>query len=233
MNGCSKFPPSPRPSLHETLSECYDALLSPTLEGDLRDPHVQVLIETLTAAELAPSLRSILEQALCEFQKGPVHPLDTEARETCAKLASRLAAWMKEANVPRFVYHGTIYGRLSSIQRYGLVPGANPVWKERYVSRQHCDGAVFFELTWRSALNWAMSAHSSSRGPRKGRHRTPVVLRLPMAGLALEPDPKAITPLSCMVRAAVPLIAPYVLVGTNMGFPAWRSLPEVLSDKTS
>lgn len=226
----SEVSPVPGSFLHEALVECFDALMHPFDWDGGREAHTEALNDCLGAEELPDDLRPLLGRTLEQFQSGPVHVLDRDADQPSKELAVELAAWMDAAGLPRFIYHGTIYGRLKDIAKDGLVPGAKPVWKERFASREHCDGAVFFELTWRGGWNWATIAHQSSRGKRDGQHRAPVVIRTPMADLRLERDPLATSDNSVMVRSAVALDDASVFVGDGPGYPTWRSLAELVSE---
>lgn len=226
----SAISPVPHSFLHEVLVECFDALMYPFDWTGGRDDHIKVINECMAGAKLPDSLYPLFEQVLEQFQNGPTHPLENGTEKPSRDLAFELAGWMDKAGLPRYVYHGTIYGRLKDIKKEGLVPGAKPVWKDRFVSREHCDGAVFFELTWRGAWNWASAAHQSSRGRRDGKHRMPVVVRTPMTGLRLELDPQASSPYSCMVRSAVVLDEASVIVVKNPCYPEWKPLADVVSE---
>lgn len=85
---------------------------------------------------------------------------------------------LMDMGAPLFVYHGTILGNLSSIRRHGLTPAARAVWTRREYLKERCATSVFFSTSWRGAVTWAHAAHARSRGPRAGRHRRPVVIRM-------------------------------------------------------
>lgn len=226
----SEVPPVPGSFLHETLVECFDALMHPFDWDGGREDHIKALDDCIVNTELPDSLRPLIEQTLVQFRKGPVHVLDEGACKPSQELAIQLAAWMNKANLPRFVYHGTTFGCLDGIEKEGLIPGAKPVWKEEFAPREHCDGAVFFELTWRGAWGWATIAHKVAEGYHEDKQRIPAVIRTPMADLPLEPDPEASSPYSVMVRSSVTLQEASVFVGERPGYPAWRPLSEVVAE---
>lgn len=226
----SDLPPVPQMSFDDLLLECIDALEHPSMDGDDRETHLQLVGAAVNDNHLDAALRKVLLEVVDIFRhQGMVHPLDDPDPRT-ERLVTALTHEAGEA-VPRYVYHGTIFGRLPLIAKEGLVPGGSKVWRQGEELRPHCDSAVFFTPSWREAIQWAMAAHCHSHGPSKGRHRMPAIIRLPANGLALEPDPRAAAPGCLMVRSSVPLADPHVILGKLSGFPNWRPLAEVLATK--
>ena len=217
------------PSLQDLLAECFDAVHYCPRNEDTREDHIYFVRNFLSKVEIENDVRAIFEKILNNFSIRKGVMFSDEEREENENLAKQIDEIMIDLKLERYVYHGTIFGRLKDIQQKGLLPGANPVWKEHLVSRQHCDSAVFFSRTWRGASQWAEAAHDYSRGPREGKFRRPVVLRIPMTGLNLEHDSLSAPPDSCMVRAAVQLYNPYVIIGRQGGIPTWCALEEVTS----
>ena len=130
--------------------------------------------DTLTCTELPNGTRTLLEKTASLFE---TH-LGMDAMHFAVSDKSHLnelAAEIEQAiDGPLFVYHGTILGRLKSIAKDGLKAGEQSVWKEEQVSREYLESAVFFETTWRKALDWALITHVKSRGPKEGRNRQPI-----------------------------------------------------------
>lgn len=217
------------PSLQDLLSECFDAVFYCPRNEDTREDHINFLKKFISNTEIDEGIRDFLQKILDNFAARRGFMFSEDERKENDILAKQIYGKMNELNLVRQVYHGTIFGRLKDIQKKGLRPGAAPVWKEHLVPRQHCDGAVFFSLTWRGALWWAEAAHYSSRGPREGTFRRPAVLRLPMTGLNLEYDTLSTRSDSYMVRSSVLLKNPHVIIGRQGGFPIWRPLAEVVS----
>ena len=229
----SDLPPVPLAALDELLLECLEALEYSGMDGDQRETHIQFLAQSASDSRLSAELREILKEVADIFlrQRG-IDPMQYVMSKSIHR--ERVAALLSKELGPvaaRYVYHGTIFGRLAGIAKDGLVPGRFQVWSDDYVPREHCDTAVFFTKTWRGAIWWAQTAHLRSRGRRGGRHRTPAIIRLPANGLALEPDPRAAAPGCLMVRSSVLLAAPHVISGQLSGFPLWRPLAEVLATK--
>jgi hypothetical protein len=220
------------PSLHELLSECYDASLYHPKSDDARDDHVFFLKHFILSRKLDVDILDLLTKILSKFSMTKDFSLLNETRTINEDLSKQIDDKMSDLNMEKYVYHGTIYGRLKEIQKKGLIPGAKPVWKEHLVSRQHCNSSVFFSRTWRGAILWADAAHHCSRWPREGKFRMPVILRIPMAGLNLENDPRTRVSHSYMVQNAVSLHDPHVIVGRQKGFPIWRPLATVLSEES-
>jgi hypothetical protein len=203
--------------LNELLLECADALTVPTWDHDKREEHVALIEETLlrenTPHEIRELLRSAAEIFREDQKKRAIAFAADNIRHTVGlKLAASIQSKV-DCPMPAFIYHGTIYGRLTDILNNGLLPRKNPVWKEEDVPGKRIAKAVFFDLTWRGALGWAEIAHLKSKGRRAGRHRTPVVIRLSTGQLVLEQDPFATKGGCVMVRATVPVDGGHAILG--------------------
>ena len=77
-------------------------------------------------------------------------------------------------------------------------------------------------------MRWAHSAHLFSRGPRRGRSRYPVVLRVDADQLEAEPDARA-TGRGCFkVGSSIPPGSIDILVQFGEPLPRWEPLTEAL-----
>ena len=210
----------------EILGECFDALQAPGWDPEHWDEHLR-LLDTLTCSDDEPeNVRRLAKQVTDRMRRArksdfgnvllPNDPLYDEIES---------ALWQR--NAPQFVYHGTIFGRLRSIERQGLVPGRQPVWKQDL--RERCSVGVFLSRTWRTAAGFADWAHLRSRGPRDGLGRTPVVIRLPLKGFAVEKDRLAVRHDCVVVNGPVGVEAADVFLPPLTGMPRWRSLREVVA----
>lgn len=217
------------PSLQDLLSECFDAVIHCPWDDDNRIDHLFFLNMFISRRNLDENTYALLNNIIKNLSTKTRFFISNDEQKENDILAKQIHSRMSDLNFEKYVYHGTIFGRIKDILNKGLLPGENPVWKEPLVSRQHCNDAVFFSLTWRNAMSWAESAHHRSRGPREGNFRRPVVLRIPMTGLNLEHDPLSMRSGSYMVRSSVPLKDPHVIIGRQGGFPIWRPLAEVVS----
>jgi hypothetical protein len=141
-----------------------------------------------------------------------------------------LAAELRALVVPEraYVYHGTVWGRLESIAKLGLVPALKPVWTNRTHIQNHCREAVFFTTTWRSAVQWAQAAHSHTRGRRDSLVRRPVIVRIPTNELVIEPDRLAMAPRCLLVRGGVPTANAEAFIAPLAGFPTWQPLGSIV-----
>ncbi|MDP2847365.1 MAG: hypothetical protein Q8O35_04150 [Humidesulfovibrio sp.] len=229
----SDLPPVPRVSFDELLLECIDALVTPSMEGAGREIHLLLLDEASKEPSHSEHLQETLKEVADIFRNpGSINP-DHDPSSPKARAESLAAALSQELGQagPRYIFHGTIWGRLAGIANEGLVPGRFTVWNDDVASRKYCDSAVFFTASWRRAVWWADAAHHCSRGRRDSKHRTPVIIRISADGLRLEPDQRAVFPGCLMVRSTVSLVDPHVISGQFSGFPIWRPLAEVLATK--
>jgi hypothetical protein len=214
--------------LPELLLELIDAVSHPLFEGTILDDHVQV-IEVASAiardfdtqlSDVLLSTKSVIESvaALNEAEValyGP--PANWSAVKEDRK--NKRDEW-SDVN---YVFHGTIMGRVRSIAKHGLIPAKESVWSKGTLARWSAR-AVFFSSTCRAASDWAAVAHEHSRGPRDGKRRKPVVVRVPTADLALEPDIVTMRPESLVVRGIVKADDAEVLSLGTTSFPICRSI---------
>jgi hypothetical protein len=220
--------------LNELLDECADALSVPTWDGKSRAVHLSFIEEFITRDTTPDIIRGLLNSAAAIFREQQKMDFMSLSKMTAGKELAALIQSKMDCSLPRFIYHGTIFGRLTDITKDGiLLPGKVPVWKDQHVPRQFAGSAVFLTMAWRGAMLWAEAAHYRARGRREGLHRTPAVLRLAASGLAIEPDPVAKYPGCVMVKGPVPVKRAEVIVGRVQGFPKWKPLTDVLRPSRS
>lgn len=220
--------------LIELLNECADALEVPTWDHENREEHLAYIEEALAQDTTSDVIRELLGSVATIFRTQQTMNGLSLAVEDVASAGQALATDIHSKlgwRFLRFIYHGTIFGRLHSISKDGLVPGKAPVWKEQHVPRQFANSAVFFSSTWRGAMLWAESAQAKAKGPRNGLHRSLVAIRIPTDGFTPELDPMANRPGCLMVRGVVPVESAEVIHGRVQGFPKWVSLVDVLGSK--
>jgi hypothetical protein len=166
----------------------------------------------------------LLSEAIDLFraESADAHPFP-ESRDHCRTLAGSLLD-VQFNGARTFFYHGTTLGRLDEISRDGLLPGRKPVWNRDQEIREYSETAVFLTDTWRGAVNWAQMAHLSSRGPRSGRARYPVVLRVSCANLQVEPDRVARARGCFMFRGPLPTERIELLTSIEGVPPHWERL---------
>lgn len=224
------FYPSARCSFADFLVECLDAVSAPNWDPEERGQHLAILRGYLGRPWLLPAEINLLEQVREEFEsqmRNPYpaffeDPLSFEAGSS-ENLVERLRALAVSHGAEQYLYHGTILGRIGQIRRSGLKPGEKPVWKTE-TERAHSDEAVYFSETWRGAAWWAYTAHLQSRGRRDGRHRQPVVIRIPADGLDMEKDIVATTHGCVRVRGTIDVSSGHLLQGELRGYPFWKPL---------
>ena len=219
-------------NLIELLNECADALAVPTWDHENREEHLAYIKEALASGTTPDRTKKLLRSAAAIFRQQQTMNVLSLAAEDAASAGEALVTEIESkirGHLSPFVYHGTIYGRLGSISKHGLVPGKFPVWEEQHVPRHFVDSAVFFDSTWRAAMGWAECAQVHSRGPRNGIHRSLVVIRLPAFGLPLKSDPLTKRQGCQMVRGSVSVKDADILHGKVHGYPKWRSLNDILS----
>jgi hypothetical protein len=202
--------------LDDLLIECIDALQVPARDSSDRAEHFAFIKEALSRDSTPSEVREVLKNALeilGEQQKKHVldlsFDLDARALKLVATIQSNLTG-----SVPRFVYHGTIYGRLADICQSGLLPGKARVWNDRYVSRKVLDTTVFFDTTWRGALSWAEIAHHHSKGRIDGLRRTPAVIRPPPEKPGLL-NPSMYNTIASSLVASIADIVPLLMNGAS------------------
>jgi hypothetical protein len=209
----------------DLIEECADALSGYPFDEN-RAHHRDAIETALRSDVLSSELSDLLSKAVEVFRSEAEVGYPLRAIEGRAKARS-LAEAIRESHfdgVSRFLYHGTVYGRLPSISESGFIPGAAPVWKRDQGLRGFSDGAVFFTNTWRGAVLWAVSAHIFGRGPKAGLARRPVILRTPAVGLVAEPDPRANAYGCFMVEGVVRTDDTQLLVCLSDGLPRWAPL---------
>ncbi len=164
----------------------------------------------------------MLISAVSVFKKGS----NSFEPSTGQRLATRLESWMEVNGYTRYVYHGTEFSNLKNIRIEGLRNDLNSNWEEQYVSAGHCNSAVFFDISWRSALGWAEQAclKSDEDSP------IPVAIRIPIKDLDLQKDTQATSNGAMMVKGSIKPENYCATIGRDTGFPNWRPLDEILSE---
>lgn len=212
--------------LNQIALECVDALSSsPLIES--WEHLIEAAEDVLRADEVPTATAETLQEAVgvLRAEKGngkwgrALQGGGENARQTAERLRS--AAFGERSP---YLYHGTVFGRLERIAREGLRTGAEPVWKSDESLKAHLDGAVFFMDTWRGAIRWAHSAHIFSKGPRAGKARYPVILRVHADQYEVEPDLRANAWGSLMVQSNIPADAIELLVEIGKPLPRWEPL---------
>jgi len=212
----------------ELLLECADALDMAVVDCTHRDNHYARISELAASKELPARVIDLLQaiedrmRHLATLDELEVAVQDRERDRAMAEELRGLAAPSKS-----YLYHGTVFGRLKSIQRQGLVPAKLPVWTNREHVKAHCRDAVFFTGTWRRAVTWADTAHLHTRGRRDSAARRPVIIRVPAEGLVVESDPVAMAPGCLLVRGAVSTSEAEIFVAPLVGFPHWQRLSDL------
>jgi len=210
------------------LHECVDALDG--FDADRREQHIEYLELAINDPALSGDMKHAFAR-LVEFFRAnsgsESDPFD-EHVERDALLASLLDLAQKVGGT-RYVFHGTIQGRLEPIASEGLQPGSNSAWHSNPSLKSRCFDCVFFADTWRAAANWAQMSAAKARGPIMGKFRQPVVVRMSADGLTLEKDKWAVLPGSLMVRGPVGVSDASVFLGPLVGFPIWVPLADALA----
>lgn len=182
-------------------------------------------VEVLALEEALPMAVGLLQEAAAELQRranwqGEEVFLFFRAPKG---VAGRLRALRLAIGGERYVYHGTTLGRLGSILRAGLVPGAPPVWRDAKL-QTHVASGVFLADSWAGALNWAETAHRKSRGPRDSRTRRPIILRVPAGNVSMVEDARAMAT-GCLVSSSrVDVQAAKGILARSEGPLDWRPL---------
>lgn len=218
--------------VEEFLTECIEALRAGGCASIDRTDYLKYIAKAVASDGTPEDLRELLSSVAVLFQRDRPFRLDAKVDEFDAEVDELATAIQTRITNPttRFVYHGTIYGRLADISKNGLLPGKIPVW-DKNVPKHFLNASVFFTTTWRNAMWWAEVAHCHSKGRKDGLHRTPAIIRLMATGLTLEPDPLANRTGCLMVRGSVPVQVEgaHVILGKVRGVPRWRPLSEALS----
>jgi len=222
-------------ALNNLLEECADAMSRAATDNACRDQHLRAIEEALNHGEVDAACTELLLRVASQMKaEVDVDPLQLAVmpRTESAELSSLLYAELHKRGFAGHVYHGTVLGRLSGIAKYGMLPSGGPsAWKGHEHLIDHRASAVFFAPTWRAAAGWAEITHLKSRGPKNGRSRRAVVLRLSRAGLRLEADTLAASPGCLAVRDSVDTSRAEVFLGPLQGWPRWVDLDEALRSK--
>lgn len=212
----------------DLMLECADALLCPLWDHEERDDHRIQISAVLASGQLPDHLYDLLTRADGAFEAhSRMRMIDfiSSSRTGDQMLAQELIA-----QVPlslQYLYHGTTFAKLAAIADEGLVSGRPSNWKG-LVDEEHLNGAVFFDQTWRGAMDWAMVASSRLKGPKLSKNRQPVILRIRRGANSVEPDQKATKPGCFLVRGNVSALGAGVLVGEQRGIPEWCPLDKVV-----
>jgi hypothetical protein len=208
--------------------ELADALEGAIVDASDRESHYQHMAAILDSNIATPQLIELLhitEARMRDLSTLRVIDFVAVDRTVDREIAAKLRSFALCAR--RYVYHGTVYGRLTSIAEHGLMPAMRPLWRHTPRVRDHRKSSVFFTTTWRGAVWWADVAHRHSRGPRASLGRRPVVVRVPTDGLALERDNLATAP-NCMLVRGIVSVANADVLTELAGYPKWRPLYTVL-----
>jgi len=209
----------------EILLECAEALEHVIVDGSHRELHLGLIDELIAAGKVSGYQEGLLKavaarmKSLCRLT---VFDLASINRDHDVALAAELRSSATASQ--RYLYHGTICGRLQSIAQSNLRPAEIPVWTNSASLRTHCEQAVFFTTNWRSAVNWAEVAHLKSRGRKDSFNRRKVIIRVGADSLASEPDLRATAPHCILVRDEVAVMNAQVFVSPLLGFPHWIPL---------
>jgi hypothetical protein len=215
----------------EVVLECADALDEALVDAKHREEHYARISSLITTARLDSRVVELLRSI--ESRMRALEPLDDLELAVFDRAPDKaLAAELRTlvGSTRKYVYHGTVFARLASIAKHGLVPAMKPVWTHREHIQDHCRQAVFFTETWRGAAQWADVAHRRGRGRRDSRARQPVVIRIASRELAVERDPLALAPRCLLVRGEVSTANADVFVGPLAGFPRWLPLASLVRD---
>ncbi|WP_415717304.1 hypothetical protein [Maridesulfovibrio sp.] len=210
-------------ALDEVLVECVDALIHTCWDDNIGNYHIEILSQTIRNMDINTKLYKLLNSAISETQKGRRHPFECSSGQ---QLAKQLESWMDANGYSRYVYHGTAFSNLRNIRNEGLRHDLDSNWEEEYVSAEHCNSAVFFDTSWRSALGWAEQAclKSDEDSP------IPVAIRIPIKDLDLQKDTQATSNGAMMVKGSIKPENYCAIIGRDTGFPNWRPLDEILSE---
>ena len=134
-----------------------------------------------------------------------------------------------------FYYHGTIRENLKSIMKHVLLVGGkgSQIWPENRFQefRENSNKGVFLSGNIHMAKNWAISAYATSKGPRSGIHRQPIVIAIPVETVdKTYPDPYSHCPESYYTKNTVPIHSSYISM-----FPhnetQWMAVEDALKNK--
>lgn len=212
----------------DLMLECADALLCPFWDHEERGDHRKQISAALASAELPDHLSNLLKRADGAFEAhSRMSMIDfiSGSRSGDQMLAQELIAQVPLSQ--QYLYHGTVFSKLDAIADEGLAAGRPSNW-QGMVDEEHLKGVVFFDQTWRGAMDWATVASARLRGPKASSNRQPVILRIRRGANAVEPDQKATKPGCFFVRGSVSVLDAGVLVGEQRGIPEWCQLDKVV-----
>ena len=219
--------------LTELMIECFDALSPAGMDLSERHDHLkyvhEAIVDTATPKDAKDALLLTKEAFLRQENADPMS-LAINPIEEATEAMKLISVWLGSVGATRYVFHGTVFKRLSQILTKGLMGGEATVWDDKLVPGINSFSAVYFDSTWRGALDWAEIAHSKTRGKRDSISRMPVVIRIPVdEHLSLEPDPFAGKAGCYIVKGNVPVDDAQAIVGRVEGFPKWQPLQSVLA----
>lgn len=210
----------------ELLEECADVIAGGiflrTIRPELLEQVNLALAETGSEAGSADALSAAKREL---HRRDVAHGL-TRRQQT---LVDRLRSTAGAIEGPRYMYHGTTYGRLASIRDSGLKAGSGGIWDRYPHLKSRCAEFVFLADRWRIAAFFASASRASARGPRISRARLPVVLRMNADNLSVEPDPLAALRGCWTVRGPLAPADFDVTIGGGNFLPQWVSLDVALS----
>lgn len=182
-------------SPQELLAEIADAAMIPSCDPignawlleEVERQHLEALLDADTKAlatkVLQPAMRVRPHHVLMGAGPG-WRPEDMSALQDAAGSAFR-----------SHIYHGTRRSRLVTIFREGLVTARKRKrWSQPGIDA-HARSGVFFTECWRGATNWVGETRLDRTGRQGG-----VLIRVPRAGLTIEPDTLASWPGCLVVR---------------------------------
>lgn len=190
--------------------------------------HRALLDELIAVGSVPASMQNVASNLMKALSlERPNHPLTPDAGTEMTRTAlSEVQRLSQKLSRPRHIYHGTTAGKLEGISRLGLMPGSKSPWRGDEAVERQCSEHTFFTVTWTTAITFAQVAHYRSRGPKAGWARSPVVLRLPADGLALERDPLVSQPDCWMVPGGVSAASAQVRLSPFAGISKWKSIEE-------
>lgn len=183
----------------ELLAEClsaaefpaYDPEGNDALLAEVRRRGFEGLLEAQLLQLVEATLGSRMPLRLADHVLSAPDPAFEAARQLLQVAVGDAAC--------RYLFHGTLKSRLSSIQREGLIPARRAKsWGRQEYSANAASG-VFFTIDWRRATNWVgPSAYDAKGIPVKG-----AVIRLPAVGVPTAEDKFSTSGGSVVVRLPV------------------------------
>lgn len=183
----------------ELLAECVNAAEFPmhdpqgneALLAEVRRRGSEALFDAQSLRLLEATLGS---RATVRMEDHAFSPLDPEF-----ETAHRLLQNVLGGAARKYLFHGTLKSRLTSIQREGHIPARRAKNWGRQEYTANAASGVFFTTGWRRATDWVgASAFNANGAPVKG-----AIIRLPAAGLPAENDRFAASGGSVVVRLSI------------------------------